>query len=74
MGRVEFPVEVAGEQVARIVVPPGRLDQCRGAAIEAANAVATGEHPARVFLVQAPWDIGPMIGDRQLIYEAPAKN
>jgi hypothetical protein len=72
VGRVEFMVEVAGEQVARIVVPRGQLERCREAAIEAAASAATSEHPAFVFVVEAPWDLGPMVGDRECVYEAPA--
>ena len=72
MGRIAFIVEAGGEQVARIVVPPGRREQCRAAAIEAANEAVTSEHSALVFSVEAPWDIGPMVGERQLVYEALA--
>jgi hypothetical protein len=67
VGRVEFIVEIDGEQVARIVVPRGRLEQCREAAIASAGVSATREHPALVFIVEAPWDIGPMVGERRLV-------
>lgn len=73
MGRVEFIVEVAGGEVARIPAHRGQLERCRAVAIEAADAAATSEHPALVFMLEAPWDIGPMVDDRQLVYEAAAK-
>lgn len=69
-----FIVEVNGDLVARIVVAPGQVERCRAAAVAAADAATTSEHPALVLSVEAPWDIGPMVGERQLVYEAPAKN
>jgi hypothetical protein len=69
VGRTQFIVEVGGQEVARIALPPGKLEKCRATAIGVADDVA-GEHPARVFVMEAPWDIGPMVGERQLVYEA----
>ena len=73
MGRIEFIVEVEGNPIARLAVAPGQLERCRFAAIETANEASTGKHPAFVFMIEAPWDIGPMVGDRQLVYEAAPK-
>ncbi len=68
---MELIVRMGGAEVARIPVPPRGLERCRVAAIAAADAAPTREHPARVFKLEALSDIGPMAGDSLLIYETP---